>query len=351
MSVHDRLLELGHLRDEALPPPVTTVLREGRRLRRQRSAVRATGVATLAAAGVGFVALGLSRPDSPAARLYAAGPTLASVGAAATPGDCRGLPDAETRDDPRLHYTLKVPPAGMHEELARARTGEWCAGSATPLVALDTRADGRVLRALAVWGPAADTSGLGDRTRSTQVRGVTATLWSGDDDGADAVAWTEPDGSRWLATSSGMAEAELLELVKAMTLDGDTGAATLAASELRGLKLEDTIAYGVPARFTTGWTLLYTSGSAAPVQVSVSVTRTGPSPFAEAAWPGSGATVVTVRGQRGLYLAAPNAAARREGTLIWSEYGNTVRLSAPNPTAHAGELQALAERLSAPQAR
>jgi hypothetical protein len=189
---------------------------------------------------------------------------------------------------------------------------------------------------------------LGDRTRSIRVRGVAATLWSGDDDGADAVAWTEADGSRWLATSSGMTEAELLDLVEALALDGDAGTASLASADLRGLTVEDTVVDAVPPRFTTGWTLLYGADTAEPDQVTVTVTRTGPSLFAEAAWPGSGATVVTVRGQRGLFIPPQKGAGRPEGRLMWSEFGNTVRLSAPNPTGDVAELLVLAERLSAP---
>lgn len=342
----DRLLELGQLRDQVVVPPVRDVLREGRRRRRRRSAVRALAVTALAATAIGVPLAAGDRAGEPHARVFAAGPALA-IGEGPAGGECRGLPERQTRDDPRLHYTLSTPPPGMELVLARARTAEWCGPSATPLVALDTGVDGRVTRAFAVWGPAAAGSGLGqaDPAGTRTVRGTRGRVWSGDGDGADAIAWAEPDGSRWLATSAGLREEELLALVEELALDGDAGTAELLPLELQGLTLEEAAADPVPPRFTTGWTLLYRSAEGAG-ETTIAVTRSGPSLFAEAAWPGGGAMVVSVRGQRGLYVPPARGDANPVGTLLWSERGNTFRLTAPSPKGDVAELRAVAELLT-----
>jgi len=346
MSADDRLLELRHLPDEVQPPPIATVLREGRRMRHRRSVTKAAGTATVLLGLVSVSVLLLDEGGARTARVYAAGPSLAGI--VPSTGACRGLPEEETRDDPRLHYTLATPPAGMRLVHHGAGTGEWCAPSATPLVALDIRADGSVRRALAVWGPSADPSALGDATGTRRVRGADARVWTVDGHGAVAVAWTEPDGSRWFTSSAGLKEEELLRLVGALSLDGASGTATLPDADLAGLTVEDSVADAAPPRFQTTWTLLYRTADGPARDLTVVVTRSGPAFLAEAAWPGSRATVVGVRGQRGLYLPPPDEAEAGDGMLLWNEAGNTLRLLAPNPTRDPTALVRLAEQLSPP---
>lgn len=344
MLDEDGLRRLARVAPLGAPRPLTEIRRRTAQLRRGRRAGRlAAGGAVLAVAGlVAQVVVGAGPGGGP----LGAVPHLAGAPAAAAGTDCRGYADRVRREDvsPDLRYLLPGDARGRPLKQAWGRHDRWSCSSPAPVAILIdvTNDQTTAARALAVWGP--DAVPWGDPRETVRVRGRAGQLVArGETPGVLSVGWTEPDGSRWVVTSSGVGRSDLLSTVDGLRLaDGDVVRASLPAGYDQ-VQFFDPVPASGP-RSLDWWDAQYgdepnSRGDDLGVQLSVVRGAGWPADIAVTLEPLSRIRFVDVNGAQAVYLADGTGM----NSLEWQARGGVqLRLSGPLDVT---DLAALARQL------